>query len=94
MSKFPENAQMRTSLDFSKRLKSIMYDNDCTSNKQFAELVGVSVPVITKAVNFGIIPSTRSLLKIADKLSISLSFVLGFTAKILLKSQARLPLLM
>lgn len=77
MSKFPENAQYRISEAFSKRLKHIMYDNDCSSNKQFAELAGVSVPVIAKAVNFGIIPSSRILVKIADKLDLSLSYLLG-----------------
>lgn len=81
MSKFPENAQMRTSLDFAKRLKRIMDDNDCLSNKQFAEFVGVSTPVISKAVNFGIIPSSRLLIKIADKLNLPLQYLLGLSDK-------------
>ena len=81
MSKFPENAQMRLSIDFSKRLKHLLYDNDCSSSKQFAELVGISESVITKAVTFGIIPSTRSLIKIADKLELSISYLLGMTAE-------------
>ena len=54
-----------------------MYDNDCSSNKEFAELVGISIPVIAKAVNFGIIPSSRILVKIADKLELSLAYLLG-----------------
>lgn len=77
MSKFLENAQYRVSNTFSKRLKLIMYYNDCSSNKQFADFVGVSVSVIAKAVNFGIIPSSRSLIKIADKLDVSLPYLLG-----------------
>lgn len=81
MSKFPENAQYRISDTFRKRLKHLMFDNDCVSNKQFAELVGVSSPVITKAVNFGIVPSSRSLVKIADKLELSLPYLLGMTDK-------------
>lgn len=79
MSKFPENAQFRISAEFSKRLKLIMYDNDCSSNKQFAELVGVSEPVIAKAVNFGIVPATRTLIKIADGLQLSLSYLLALS---------------
>jgi len=81
MSKFPENTQFRTSADFCKRLKQIMDDNDCLSSKQFAELVGVSVPVISKAVNFGIIPSLRTLIKIADCLELSLKYLLGIDDK-------------
>ncbi len=81
MSKFPENTRFRTSADFSKRLKLIMEDNDCTSSKQFAELAGVSVPVISKAINFGIIPSLRSLIKIADCLELSFDYVLGIADK-------------
>lgn len=77
MSKFPENTEYRISADFCKRIKKIMDDNDCNSNKQFAELVNVSVPVISKAVNFGIVPSLRILIKIADKLELSLKYLLG-----------------
>lgn len=77
MSKFPENAQFRISEDFRERLKLLMEDNDYPSNKQFAEAVGVSIPVISKAVNFGIVPSLRMLIKIADKLEVSVKFLLG-----------------
>lgn len=77
MSKFPENTQFRISEDFRERLKRIMEDSDYTSNKQFAEAVGVSVPVIAKAVNFGIVPSLRMLIKIADSLEVSLKYLLG-----------------
>lgn len=77
MSKFPENTQLRTSVNFSRRLKFLMEESDCISNKQFAEFVGVSTPVISKAVNFGIVPSTRMLIKIANKLELSLLYLLG-----------------
>jgi len=81
MSKFPYNTHYRTSADFKKRLKLIIDENDCISNKQFAELVGVSEPVISKAVNFGIIPSLRTLIKIADCLELSLKYLLGIDDK-------------
>jgi transcriptional regulator with XRE-family HTH domain len=79
MSKFPENSEMRISQAFSKRVKELMDDNDCASNKDFAKLVGVSFPVITKAVNFGIVPTMKSLIMIADKLELSLLYLLGET---------------
>ena len=53
-----------------------MEDNDCKTNKQFGEFVGVSAPVITRAVNYGIIPTTAILLKIADRLNLSLAYLL------------------
>lgn len=77
MSKFPENVQYRILKEFSKRILRLIEDNECESNKQFAELVDVSVPVISKAVNFGIIPSSRSLIKIADRLGLSIKYLLG-----------------
>lgn len=77
MSKFPENSQYRISADFSKRVKHLIYENECSSNQEFAKLVGIGTTVISNAVNFGIIPSTRSLIKIADKLELSLKYLLG-----------------
>ena len=64
MSKFPENAQYRVSEAFSKRLKHIMYDNDCSSNKEFAELVGISIPVIARAEISVLFPVREFLLKL------------------------------
>ncbi len=81
MSKFPENSQFRQSPDFSKRIKRLIYENDCTSNQDFAQLVGISSPVIKQAVNFGIIPSTRLLIKISDKLELSIKYLLGIENK-------------
>lgn len=77
MSKFPDDTQFRTSVVFCNRLKLIIEVNDCISNKQFAELVGVSTPVISKAINFGIVPTVRTLIRIADKLELSLKYLLG-----------------
>lgn len=79
MSKFPENSEMRMSKEFSERIKELIEENECVSNQKFAELVGVSFPVISKAVNFGIIPTMKILIKIADKLDLSLSYLLGIS---------------
>ncbi|MDE5654538.1 MAG: transcriptional regulator [Clostridia bacterium] len=77
MSKSPENSQYRMSENFSKRIKHLIYDNDCQSNAEFAKLLGVSEPIISKAVTFGIYPSLRTLIKIADKLDISIKYLMG-----------------
>ena len=79
MAKFPENSVMRTSKEFSNRIKDLIEDNECLSNKEFAELIGVSSQVIIKAADFGIIPTTKTLIKIADKLDLSLEYLLGIS---------------
>lgn len=53
-----------------------MDENDC-GNADFAKLTGVSYPVIAKAANYGIVPSTRAAVKIADALQLSLPYLLG-----------------
>ena len=77
MSKFPENNQYKFSTDFSKRVKHLIYENECSSNVEFAKLVGVGATIISNAVNYGIIPSTRTLIKIANKFDLSLKYLLG-----------------
>lgn len=79
MSKFPESTKFRTSEKFKERIIFLKNDNECSSNQDFADLVGVSVPVISKAINFGIVPTVRMLIKIADKLELSFNYLLGLT---------------
>ena len=78
MSKLLESSQTRISMDFQHRLIELISDQEC-SNSDFAKLVGVSKDVISRAVLYGIIPSVRSLIKIADFLNISLEFLLAET---------------
>ncbi len=79
MSKFPENTKFRTSVEFKNRLTFLIDDYDCKTNKEFANLVGVSEPVISKAINFCIVPTTRILIKIANKFELSLKYLLGLS---------------
>ncbi len=82
MSKQPLNSQNLISVQFQNRLIKIMDDFDCAeNNKKFASLAGVSQPVISRGVIYGIIPSVRILQKIADTLNISVSYLLGDTDK-------------
>ena len=81
MSKFPDSTKYRTSATFKNRILQLIDDNDCSSNQEFADKVGVSVPVISKAVNFCIVPTSRTLIKIADKLQLSFKYLLGLTDK-------------
>lgn len=81
MPRVPANTEYRVSAAFRKRILAIMEDSDCFSNRAFAERTGVSLPVIARAALFGIVPTTRALIKIADALELSFSYLLGSTEK-------------
>ena len=81
MSKFIENNQYEISPNFSKRIKHLIYENDCSTKKEFAELVNVDDAIISRAEKFGIIPSLRTLIKISDKFELSLKYLLGIDNK-------------
>lgn len=78
MSKIPNDTQNRISKTFQKRLKDIAIDEELNM-KEFANSTGVSLPVIRLAFQFGIIPSVRTLIKIADFAEISFDYLVGFT---------------
>lgn len=61
---------------FQNRIKQIIDDQDC-DRKDFPKFVGVSRDVIIRATKYGIIPSLKSLIKIADKVNLSLPYLLG-----------------
>lgn len=77
MSKIPAETVKKISTAFQKRLLELMEEQGCTKYEDFAALVKVSVPVITRATIYGIIPSLRPLIKIADCFEISLPYLLG-----------------
>jgi len=80
MSKIPNDTQNRISKVFQERLKAIISDQDLTL-KEFASNAGVSLPVIILASQFGIIPSVRPLIKIADFANISFDYLIGISNK-------------
>ncbi len=78
MAKVPEGSTNNTSDKFQSRIKQIIEDRDC-DKKDFPKFVGVSKDVIIRATKYGIIPSLKSLIKIADKVNVSLAYLLGET---------------
>lgn len=64
---------------FQQRILQLISDSECKNNKEFAKLVGVSEPVITKAANLGIIPSIKPLLNIANSQQLSFDYLLAKT---------------
>lgn len=78
MAKIPAETEKKFSDSFRKRIMELITEQGC-SKYEFASLVQVSVPVITRAAIYGIIPSLRPLIKIADYFKISLPYLLGET---------------
>lgn len=63
---------------FRQRLSDLISE----SNYKRAELpkkIGVSKDIIIRSLNMGILPSTKSLIKIADFFSVSIEYLLGLT---------------
>lgn len=81
MSRIPDGCP-KISVELQERLISFINDEDCDengkicTNSEFAKRAGVNKNVISKVVNYGIIPSVNSLIKIADYLNISLKYLL------------------
>ena len=78
MSRVISDTQMRVSEIFRIRLNALIADFDC-SIYEFAERAKISRGVITRAAIYGIIPSVKPLIKIADTLNIFLTYLLGLT---------------
>ena len=69
---------MSISLSFQKRFKSLVEDSDY-KRSELAKLIPLSQSTLSNALTYGIIPSTKTLMKIADFFDISINFLLGKT---------------
>ena len=69
---------MSISLSFQKRFKSLLEESDY-SRSEIAKLIPLSQSTLSNALTYGIIPSTKTLIKIADFFDISINFLLGKT---------------
>ena len=67
---------MSISLSFQKRFKSLLEESDY-SRSEIAKLIPLSQSTLSNALTYGIIPSTKTLIKIADFFDISINFLLG-----------------
>ncbi|MDE6441167.1 MAG: hypothetical protein K2L12_00250 [Clostridia bacterium] len=77
MAKNPDGSS-NISEKFQNRIKQIIDDQDF-DKKDFPKFVEVSSTVIIRATKYGIIPSLKTLIKIADKINVSLPYLLGET---------------
>ena len=76
MSKIPENSEYKISPTFQNRLIELIDEQDC-SRYEFASSAGISKGALGRATIYGIVPSVRTLIKIADFLNVSLDYLLG-----------------
>lgn len=69
---------MAVSSEFQHRLNDLV--NDCGDERSvIARKSGVSIGTLTYALAYGIIPSTKTLIKLANFFDVSLSYILGDT---------------
>ncbi len=69
---------MSISQSFQKRFNSLLEDSDY-KRSELAKLIPLSQSTLSNALTYGIIPSTKTLVKIADFFDISIDFLLGKT---------------
>lgn len=76
MSKIPADTQKRISPEFQKRLLELLDDKECTK-REFAHFAGISKDIVARITIYGIIPSLRTLIKLADYFDVSLLYLLA-----------------
>ena len=76
MSKRPEGTEYATSAKFQRYLNDVIDELDL-KKVQFAEAAGVSTSVIIRATVYQIVPSIKSLIKIADYLQVPIMYMFG-----------------
>ena len=69
---------MPVSTEFQKRIRELAAESDKTY-AELTKLIGIDDRPFSHAVQYGIIPSTRILIRIADYFQVSIAFLLGKT---------------
>ena len=69
---------MSISLSFQKRFKAILDDFDYSRN-ELVKLIPINQSTLSNTLAYGIIPSTKTLIKIANFFDISITYLLGKT---------------
>lgn len=69
---------MAISENFKKRINELIIENEISRNELLAAL-NLSSNTLTNATFYGIIPTTKTLVKFADYFNVSLNYLLGLT---------------
>lgn len=70
---------MAISKDFQKRFIELSAEIDVKSKDKKAEIIGINRSTFSRAINYGIIPKTSSLIRIADYFNISVDYLIAST---------------
>ncbi len=70
---------MALSKNFQNRFIELVNDLEGQSKSKNADLIGISNTTYSNAYNYGIIPKTSTLIRIADYFNISIEFLIGNT---------------
>lgn len=70
---------MALSINFQNRFVELADELDEKSKSKRAKIIGVSNTTYSNAYNYGIIPKTSSLIRIADYFNISIEYLIGNT---------------
>ena len=76
MPRTPDESKYRISARFQDRLKFLIDEQDLTK-KDFAVAAGVNKEIIIRATVYGIVPSVKSLIKLANYLQCPIFYLLG-----------------
>ncbi len=70
---------MAISKDFQKRFIELSAEIDVKRKDKKAEIIGINRSTFSRAINYGIIPKTSSLIRIADYFNISVDYLIAST---------------
>ncbi len=76
MSKKPVESKYVTSPQMRSALKSLLDENDMSA-ADFAKAASISKDVVGRMLNYGIVPSLRTLIKAADVFEVPIMYLLG-----------------
>lgn len=69
---------LKLSRKFQNRLTDLIFDSG-HKKSELAKIIGLGNDILIRATNVGMIPSTSSLIKIADYFDVSMEFLIGLT---------------
>lgn len=78
MPKIPVDTEKRISAEFKERVLELMEDAEL-NKKQLAKEAEISNEIISRITIYGIIPSVRTLIKLAERFEVSLPYLLAET---------------
>lgn len=67
---------MGISVNFQKRLQELIEDREETQKSKLSQKIGIDGGALSNALNYGIIPKPRTLIRLADYFNVSIPYLL------------------